>query len=57
MRRDTGEPVGAAVANVDTVKDAISLLHSGQQRKRFAATAMNDHSSRSHSALIITVSN
>ena len=56
FRRDTGEPVGCSSVQVDTVQDVLSMLHSGQQRKKFAATAMNDHSSRSHTALIMTVS-
>ena len=56
FRRDTGEPVGAMSAPVETMQDVLLMLHTGQQRKKFAATAMNDHSSRSHTALILTVS-
>ena len=55
IRRDNGEPVGAMSTNIESVGDVLSLLVAGQQRKRFAATAMNDHSSRSHTALIVTV--
>ena len=34
----------------------MEVLYIGQQRKRFAATEMNDHSSRSHTAFILNIS-
>lgn len=55
IRRDTGEPVGATTAPVESMREVLTMLNAGQQRKKFAATAMNDHSSRSHTALILTV--
>lgn len=55
FRRDTGAPVGATTTPVETLQDVLWLLHTAQQRKKFAATAMNEHSSRSHTAVILTV--
>lgn len=55
IRRDNGEPVGAVSTNIESVRDVLSVLVAGQKRQRFAATAMNDHSSRSHTALIVTI--
>lgn len=40
---------------VKDVKDALTLLIKGSQRRQIAATKFNDHSSRSHSVFSITV--
>jgi hypothetical protein len=53
IRRATGELVGATDKVVRTLEDIESILSLGNQRKHFAETAMNTHSSRSHTALLI----
>jgi hypothetical protein len=55
IRRDTGELVGSADVSLDSLETALQVLVAGNTRKRFAATAMNDRSSRSHSAFIIQI--
>eukprot|EP01038_Epipyxis_sp_PR26KG_P006489 gene6489-8922_t len=55
IRRETGEVVGAHNAVIDSIDQMVHLLESGHARKRFASTAMNDRSSRSHTALIVQV--
>lgn len=53
IRRATGELVGATNKPVQTLGDIEEMLAIGNQRKHFAETAMNSHSSRSHTALLI----
>lgn len=53
VRRDNGDVVGAVEQSFETVEDIYSILTTGHQRKRFAATALNERSSRSHTILII----
>ena len=53
LRRDNGEVVGALEQSFSSNEEFCELLSVGHARKRFAATAMNDRSSRSHSALVI----
>jgi len=55
IRRDTGEPAGATSVPLNTVGDAIYFLQQTRTRQRFASTEMNEHSSRAHCALIITI--
>lgn len=55
IRRTSGEVAGALTVAVESLEDCMELLQSGHTRKRFAATAMNDHSSRSHSILLLTL--
>ena len=55
VRRDSGEVSGATEAPLSTLADCFEVLRTGQLRKRFAATAMNDHSSRSHTVFILHV--
>jgi hypothetical protein len=55
IRRDNGEPVGASTVPLNTVGDAIYVLQQARSRQRFASTEMNERSSRSHTAFIITV--
>ena len=56
IRRANGEVNGAAEVPINSIRDAADMLKTGNMRKHFAATAMNDHSSRSHTALIMHVS-
>jgi len=44
---------GAAEAAVSSRGELIKLLRQGEARKRFAATAMNDHSSRAHTIVVL----
>lgn len=55
IRRDTGDLVGATESSFSNLEDVFKLLKAGHANKKFAATAMNDRSSRSHTALIIHV--
>eukprot|EP00607_Mallomonas_marina_P010567 CAMPEP_0182422368 /NCGR_PEP_ID=MMETSP1167-20130531/8037_1 /TAXON_ID=2988 /ORGANISM="Mallomonas Sp, Strain CCMP3275" /LENGTH=647 /DNA_ID=CAMNT_0024600377 /DNA_START=372 /DNA_END=2315 /DNA_ORIENTATION=+ len=55
VRRESGELVGAEDAPLDDMRSVLDILRRGHARKRFAATAMNDRSSRSHTLLIILV--
>ena len=56
IRRDTGEIHGAMEAtNLIDMNHVLEILKIGHERKRFAATAMNDRSSRSHTAIVIHV--
>jgi len=55
IRRNTGEPAGATTTPINTMGDAIYLLQQAKSRQRYAATEMNEHSSRSHTTLIVTV--
>lgn len=57
VRRDTGALVGAMEAQVESMEQGLEVLRAGHARKRFAATAMNERSSRSHTAVIFNVSN
>lgn len=56
IRRETGELNGAIEVTLHDMDNTMEILRIGQARKRFAETAMNDHSSRSHTAFIIHVS-
>jgi kinesin family protein 5 len=55
IRRDTGEPAGATSIPLNTVGDAIYVLQQARSRQRYASTEMNEHSSRSHTAFIINI--
>lgn len=55
IRRETGEIVGATEIGIHNVESLVTVLRHGHSRKRFAATAMNDRSSRSHTAFILQV--
>ncbi len=50
--RKSGEVHGAMEVPLESAEQACMTLFDAQRRKRFSATAMNDRSSRSHSALI-----
>lgn len=56
IRRESGELVGASEAFIDDgMQSVMTVLRKGHERKRFAATAMNDRSSRSHTAFIVQI--
>ena len=55
ISRATGEVPRAIMTPLNTFNELIEILRVGQTRKRFATTAMNDRSSRSHTALIVHV--
>jgi hypothetical protein len=55
VSRGDGSVHGARVECVHTFQDVLDVLYVGQARKRFAATAMNERSSRSHTALIVKI--
>ena len=46
---------GAQEVRVASMTDVLELLQDGQQRKHFAATAMNHRSSRAHTLFIVTL--
>lgn len=56
IRRETGAIAGAVEAPFSSMEQVEELLRVGHDRKRFAATEMNERSSRSHTALVIHVS-
>ena len=61
----SGERIGLRISNwgdiaatestVDVMDDMFNVLSIGEKRKRFAATAMNHRSSRSHTIMILTI--
>ena len=55
IRRETGQVARAVEAPFNSMEQVVEALRSGHERKRFAATEMNERSSRSHTALIIHV--
>jgi len=55
IRRETGAIAGAVEAPFNCVEQVMEALRVGHDRKRFAATEMNERSSRSHTALVIHV--
>jgi len=56
IRKDTGEISNAKEASaLDSMDDVLNILRLAHERKRFAATAMNERSSRSHTAVIVHV--
>eukprot|EP00605_Chrysophyceae_sp_TOSAG23-4_P002725 GSChrysophyteH1.ASY1.ANO1.3004.1 assembled CDS len=54
VQRATGD-VSASLTPIIDVESMVRTLTLGQERKRFAATAMNERSSRSHTAMVIQV--
>ena len=55
VRRESGDLVGATEEALEDMPAVMAALRRGHERKRFAATAMNDRSSRSHTAFIVQV--
>ena len=56
VRRSNGELSGATERSINHLNDLVELLRVGNSRKHFAATKMNDRSSRSHTALVLHLS-
>jgi len=46
---------GCTERRLDSLPQALDQLKEGEQRKQFASTAMNDHSSRAHTLLLFRV--
>lgn len=55
VRRDNGELVNASSMSITSMDEVKHFLHVGQERKHFATTAMNEHSSRAHTVIVLTV--
>ena len=55
VRRDTGDIAGCTTSPIETITDALSILNIGEQNKRFAATAMNERSSRAHTIFSLLI--
>jgi hypothetical protein len=55
IKRENGELVGATEISFSNLTDVMDTLKKGHSRKKFAATAMNERSSRSHTAVVIQV--
>ncbi len=55
VKRETGEVMGGSEVLVRDMRQGMRVLCAGHRKKRFAATAMNHHSSRSHTAVILKV--
>lgn len=53
LRSESNNISGAVDCAVNTLEDGLLLLRAGQVRKRIAATAMNERSSRAHSVFAI----
>lgn len=56
VKRQNGELVGAVETKIDSLESVNALLNEGHSRKHFASTAMNDRSSRSHTAFVVQIS-
>jgi kinesin family protein 5 len=46
---------GAVATPLGSMAEAVQLLRLGERHKRFAATKMNDHSSRAHTVLVVAL--
>lgn len=55
VRRSNGELHGAQEFPINELSDIAHVLTVGNRRKHFATTAMNDRSSRSHTALVLHI--
>lgn len=53
VRKSDGEFVDAIESTISNISDVERVLSTGQANKHFSATAMNDNSSRSHTLLVI----
>lgn len=56
VRRANGELVGATSTVIDSMESVTNLLSIGHSNKHFAATAMNDRSSRAHTVFVMQLS-
>jgi kinesin family protein 5 len=55
VRRSDGALVGGREVLVEDEASVVAMLREGQARKHFAATAMNDRSSRAHTIIIFSL--
>ncbi len=55
VARSNGNLINASEVPLIDVESMVNTLQLGQERKHFAATAMNERSSRSHTAIVIQV--
>jgi kinesin family protein 5 len=55
IRRDTGQLSGAVETRVSCMADVMQILQAGELRKQYAATAVNDRSSRAHTVFVMTL--
>ena len=46
---------GCVETQLDTFQDAVNLLQIGEANKHYAATTMNNHSSRAHTILVLNI--
>ena len=46
---------GAKQLPLSSLADALAMLQAGEARKRYAATAMNEHSSRAHTLFLLSL--
>ena len=46
---------GAVTTPIESFRDAVDLLNIGEANKRYAATTMNNHSSRAHTVFIVNI--
>jgi len=51
-----GSLQGAAEKSVDSIRDVVTVLRQGEERKKYAETAMNERSSRAHTVCIMHLS-
>jgi hypothetical protein len=56
IRRDNGAIAGCSQYSIRTMKDALHVLQVGEKNKQFAATAMNQRSSRAHTIFTLMLS-
>jgi hypothetical protein len=56
VQRANGELNGAVETKIESIDCVIDLLNEGHTRKHFASTAMNERSSRAHTAFIVQIS-
>ena len=62
LPRDTGRGgasafvlQGARQLPLSSLADALAMLQAGEAHKRYAATAMNEHSSRAHTLFLLSL--
>ena len=56
VRSNTGDLSGCSSHSIEHLNDALSMLKEGENNKKFAATAMNNRSSRAHTIFTMFIS-
>lgn len=46
---------GARSTKVESLSDVVAILQAGEARKKYAATAMNERSSRAHTVMVLSI--